>query len=382
MRRTFTALMFLAVGGLAFAAQAADHSRGNSNWQYYSANQNSYKISDEDEAAEAQAQSSGVVNAAGTAPTTRQEKNALFTSAGSIVGNDIAQASYFSGGGSCGCQSSCNSCNSCVSNCCDCDCAVNSFRLEWLGWFTRGRNTPPLVTTSNAQDGGVLGAPSTDILYGADPIGTNLRNGGRLTLSHLFDDGITSGTMRFWGIEDGSTTFAANSSQFPVLAIPFFNVTLGQNDAYLVASPNVTDPGSVRVTSKNDLIGADAWVSRYLYNDCSGSLQVLGGYQFARFDDTLQISSDSVVAGPNSGGLPVGSTLSTFDSFRTQNEFHGASSGLLVRSYRGLITLEGLAKVAAGNMRQTVITSGSSTITPFGGSDTTSAGMPFDLSLE
>src|SRR5262245_860546 len=197
MRRTITTLMFLAVGGLAFAAHAADHSRGTSNWQYYAAGQNSYRISDDDEAqAPASAGPQAVVaQAVGQQQRASQEQNALYVADNASVGSGIMPTSFLDGGGGCGCNNNCG-CGSggCGGGCWD-DCSCHAFRFEYLGWFTRARNVPPLVTTSPAgtvrTDAGVLGLPTTTTLYGNDPIGTNLRNGGRITYSHLFNDGIT-----------------------------------------------------------------------------------------------------------------------------------------------------------------------------------------------
>ena len=49
-------------------------------------------------------------------------------------------------------------------------------------------------------------------------------------------------------------------------------------------------------------------------------------------------------------------------------------SNVIARSYRGAITLEGLFKMALGNMRQSVIVNGNTTVTPAGSVPTTSAG--------
>src|SRR5262249_681911 len=118
----------------------------------------------------------------------------------------------------------------------------------------------------------------------------------------------------------------------------------------------------IRVLSKNDLIGADAWLRRNLRSDCCGSIDILGGYQFTRLDDTLQISSTQTSISTAPGALPPGSVVNIFDSFRTQNEFHGGTLGLLARSYRGPVTLEALAKFGLGNMHQSVIIAGNTTV--------------------
>jgi hypothetical protein len=377
MRRTITTLMLLAVGGLANATRAAD----SGNWNYYSAGQSHYKISDEEEGASS-AETSNVSTAGGKAQTAGQEKNALYVTEKAKSAGELLQTNYFAP--ACGCQDACgcnnncgNGCNSCLSDCC-CDCTCDGFRMEWLGWFSRGRNTPPLVTTSpdntpvisnGVPTAGVLPPPpgfDSSVLYGADPIGTNLRNGGRLTYTHLFNDGITSGTFRFWGIEDGSATFATNQTQHMIIGLPFNDPGLNPPNlipnAYLAAHPAVTDSGSVRVLSKNDMIGADAWVSRNWYGDGYSSIDVLGGYQFARLDDSIAIATNSHTVAAPPGGITPNATISTFDSFRTQNEFHGASLGVLAKAYRGPVTLEGLFKLAAGNQRERVTVAGNSTI--------------------
>lgn len=392
MRRTITTLMFLAAGGFAMIANAAETNRGSSNWQYYAAGENGYRISDDgDEEAAPAAAESAVKQATSTAPAAssqpaRAEKNALYVpELSGTVGTGIAPTNYLSGGSSCGCGPSACGCgqspcgcggNSCLSDC-YCDCSTTSVRFEYLMWFSRGRNTPPLVTTSPVgtarADAGVIGLGTTTTLYGNDPIGTDIRNGGRISFSHLFADNITSADVRFWGVEDSSETFTAAGT--PIIGRPFFNVGLGQQDAFLVAFPGVTSPGSIRVVSKNDLIGADAYLRRNLWDNGCGSLDILGGYQFSRLDDSLAIGSTSTSIDPQAA-LPIGSQISVFDSFRTQNEFHGASAGILARSYRGQFTIEALAKIAIGNMRERVSIDGNTNVTtPGGGSTTTQGGL-------
>jgi len=366
MRRTITTLMFLAVSGLAYAAQA-------DNWQYYAtAGTNSYRISDDDDS------QSSVANAGGQVQATGQPQNALYV-ADTSAGSGVAQASFFDNGccndcgcNNCGCNNGgCGNNSCCLSDCCDCDCTMNMFRLEWLGWFTRARNAVPLVTTSNGADLAVIGNPTTVVRFGSDPIGTNLRNGGRVTFSRLMGDGQTTLTGRFWGIEDGSQTFFTNSNRFPVIGIPFFNAALGQEDAFLVAFPGLTSPGQIRVTAKNDLIGADVWGTRNWFNDGAASVDILAGYQFTRLDDSIRLNSlSTAVAGPLAG-----STIGILDSFRTRNQFHGGTLGVLARSYRGPITLEGLFKMGLGNMNQQVLVNGSTTTTTGGVATTTAGGI-------
>jgi hypothetical protein len=345
--------MILAISGLAIAARAADNG-GNAAWQYYAAAGSSYRISDDDDGATS---SGGVANAGGAAAAAGgTAQNALYV-ANSGLSGDIAQTSFFDSGG--GCCNGCG-CNNC--NCCRCDCSTTMARLEWLGWFSRSRNTPPLVTTSPpgtpAATAGVIGF-NTRILYGDDPIGENLRNGGRLTLSKLLGDGQTTGTLRFWGIEDGSETFFVSSATNPIIGVPFHALqgVVNQEAAFRIAFPGEADPGQVRVSSKNDAIGLDAWASRSWIDDGMCTVDLLLGYQFARLDDSVALSTLST-SQALSTGFPVGSEFGFFDFFGAKNEFHGASLGFNARSYKGAITLEGLFKLGLGNMRQTVTVAG------------------------
>ena len=79
--------------------------------------------------------------------------------------------------------------------------------------------------------------------------------------------------------------------------------------------------------SKNDLIGADAWISRNWYNDGCSSIDILGGYQFTRLDDSVVINSLSTSLDP-AALVPIGTAINLVDSFRTRNEFHGGSLGV------------------------------------------------------
>ncbi len=375
MRRMIASMMFLALGGLWTATPAAEPASGDYSGYYSSSGATgaaSITISDEEDSGAAT--SSADLSAARVEAQSRAEQNALYVDGGA-EGYGHEQVGYYSGGGgNCGCSTGCGDCGSgnwASGNACDC--VVNSFRFELLTWFTRGRNTPPLVTTGTQASEGVLGDPDTSILFGGDSaIEDGLRAGARLTFSHLFNDGRTYGDVRFWGLEDGSDTFGRTSGGDPVLAVPFFNALLGVNDSFLVAFPGVSAPGSVSVRSKNDIIAADAWLRRTWYDDCCDRVDLLAGYMFTRLDDSLSINTEVLsVGGPVP---PAGTVLSTSDSFRTQNEFHGAQVGFLAEAYRGNWSVELLGKIAIGDMRQAVIINGSTTTTQPGGPAVASTG--------
>jgi len=227
-------------------------------------------------------------------------------------------------------------------------------RLEYLMWWSRGRNTPPLVTTSPQDtprdEAGVLGFAATTVLYGDESIGEDFRSGGRLSASYMFEDCLWV-EARLWGLEDSSETFLAVSDGNPILARPFFNVVLGQEDSLLVAFPGVTTDGRIAIQAKNDLFGAEASLRETWSVDCGARIDVLAGYQFTRLVDSLAISNRQTSIDPN-GTVPVGTVIENFDAFVAQNEFHGGQLGL-AGEYQGRCwSLELLGKVALGAMHE------------------------------
>jgi len=244
-------------------------------------------------------------------------------------------------------------------------CNLWDARVEWLLWFSRGRNVPPLVTVTRST--GV----ATE--YPSDPVGMNLRNGARFTLGYLLPQSSTWLEGRFWGLENGSETFAVSSGGLPILSQPILNATTGLRTD-LVAAPGFGS-GNISVLSRNNLFGADAWLRRVTWDDGYHRFALLAGYQYSRMDDSIVIRrSTTTVAGNPSP--PAGITVDFQDTFRTQNQFNGASLGLVTGIRKRVFSLEVLGKVGLGNMRELVAISGNSTVTAPSGA-TSTAGVGF-----
>ena len=252
------------------------------------------------------------------------------------------------------------SCKDAGCGCCDggtgCYCNTGYARVEYLMWWSHGRRTPPLVSTSPTgtprADAGVLDDPDTTVLFGGD-YGEGLRNGGRVTVGRsLGQTGEFSLNGRFFALEDSSDGFfAASATGDPILARPFYNALLGQQDALLVAYPGVSADGSIGIQTHNDVLGADVYLRNIFWWDECKRIDFLVGYQFTRIDDSVAIASDFTSVDPLSNN-PVGTTFSVTDSFRMQNEFHGGQIGVITEWQRGRAWFELLTKVAIGNMRQ------------------------------
>jgi hypothetical protein len=243
------------------------------------------------------------------------------------------------------------------------ECHTWNARAEYLVWFSRGRKTPVLVETF----AGIQGDDVTQVrpIYGNEPIGENARSGLRLTLGRLLADGQTTVEGRFWGLEDSTERFGAVSSRTPRFGRPIFDVTRGEEVTVVFAAPGEAR-GTIDILSKNDMLGADAWLRRTVWNDGYCRFDLLAGYQFARFDDSIAIRSSSIALPGNTRNQPVGVLFEFEDSFRTQNEFHGVSLGFATEHRRKYWSIELLGKVGLGSMREAVVIDGQSSAS-FGG---------------
>lgn len=234
---------------------------------------------------------------------------------------------------------------------------------EYFLWWGKGSNTPALVTTSPDgtafPDIGRLDGPGVRVIAGNELLGKDVQSGGRLTFGVWLDPFHNVGVGgKVYGLEgdDTNRTFGFSDGSGgpgnPILARPFFNALLGVQDAFPIAFPGVA-AGSVNVSSGNTMIAAESYLRIMLEREQNHRIDLIAGYHFMRFDDRLSITSNSV----NNGFA-----FDVADRFSTENEFHGGQLGLQGEMMRGRWSLNGLAKVSYGNVRQEVSIDGSTTV--------------------
>jgi hypothetical protein len=224
---------------------------------------------------------------------------------------------------------------------------------EFLLWWTKGSYTPALVTTSPTgtpqANAGVL--PGAEVLFGASHLGDEDQAGGRVTLGLWLDpDHNVSLVGRVYGLGGASDRFEDESDGAPILARPFRNALIDQNDALLVAFPGVS-AGTIDASLVNNFYAAETYFQIMVESSQNRRVDAIAGYQFARLDDWLDIRSVSDVGA-------LGTTVDIRDRFSTQNEFHGGLLGLRGQMMRGCWSLDALAKVAIGTTRQRVTIDG------------------------
>lgn len=201
---------------------------------------------------------------------------------------------------------------------------------EWLYWKSSGQNIPPLVSTAPAgtprATAGVLGNPSTTVLYGGEKINDEWRNGFRLNAGMWLDECQRFGIEgNFLFLQPNRENYAIGSDGTQIITRPFFNALRGANDTQLVSFPGVL-AGSVSVDSKTNFIGGGVNFVKNLCCDPCGRLDLLVGYRYLNLRDDIVIrESLTALAGSN---VAPGTRFLIEDRFKTNNDFHGPVVGL------------------------------------------------------
>lgn len=268
-----------------------------------------------------------------------------------------------------------DTCDSCGVAGCNMGCVVPCDRwasFDYLLWWRKGQSFPPLATTSPAGtaqgDAGVL--PGATVLFGNESYGEEARPGGRVTLGSWLNDCRTCGVEgRFFALSEGRIDFAANSTDFPILARPFRDPVTMTQEATLLAFPGFTGPGNVNITSNSNVLGGDFLYRCQLGQSITTKLDFVAGYQFSRIDEDFNINS--FTSAINVPGIDAGTTFTTAERFYARNEFHAGQIGLAAQYENCNWKVDLLAKIGFGNMRQAVTINGQTTIVTPGPASTT-----------
>jgi hypothetical protein len=256
-------------------------------------------------------------------------------------------------------------------------------QAEYLLWWTKGYHLPPLITTAPAtvpEDvRGTLGVDGTAVLFGDSNTGTGPRSGGRFTAGWFLDPcGTCAVEGGYFFLGRKNNNFLIDSSQFPVLARPFFNVNIGAPDRELTASPG-TSPGdffklrgSIAVNNFTDLEGAELDVRRCLCSGCDWRVGVLAGFRYLHLHEGLGIA-ETVTSAKAVPGFPIfdpGNQIVVSDNFRTRNRFYGGQLGVDGEIGRGRWSVTGRFQLGLGVTHESVDIAGSQVVTTLAGQRT------------
>ncbi len=258
--------------------------------------------------------------------------------------------------------------------------------LESLIWWTSKTDTPVLASTSPAgvasTQAGVLGN-NTQVLFGGDEIFGDATAGFRVRGGHFFNECDGGGiTAEFFLLGSRGHDFHASSDGDTVIARPFFNTNINQQDSQLISSPGQYR-GSLDINAETRMysVGGFLWGELYLDRDCGCScgegcdgggctafdtchrrnpdetqIGIKFGPRFSHLDDTILVDENTVNL--NSGG-----NFRILDSFKTENSFLGGELGLRARRVRGKFDMELGLQLAIGGTHQELDVGGSTTHT-------------------
>lgn len=258
-------------------------------------------------------------------------------------------------------------------DCCWYDPGHRSWYLkgEYLLWWTKGYDVPPLVTTSPFNDRfnnfGFLGVPGTQVLSD-DSVERGALSGGRFTVGywlHCEDAVEVSGFF----LSPGNESALFRGNQFPILARPFFSLNRnGGPFSQVVNNPGQLS-GDIAIDSSMDFWGLEA---NYRCNACckdfapcgSGSVRgyrvdLLAGGRYLNLEEGLTIRED--ILGLPTNDVPAfrNQQITVTDSFNTTNRFYGGQVGVDAEWRHGRWSLGTRAKLALGVTQQVIDINGS-----------------------
>jgi hypothetical protein len=227
------------------------------------------------------------------------------------------------------------------------------FRGDYLLWFTRNDNAPPLLTRGLATSPrpGALDQPFTKV-QGGGRIDFKERHGGRFGVgSWLAPESGLAVEADYLFLSGRDVGGARQSPGTPVLARPFFNVLTGQEDSSLVSYPGLLT-GGIEISNSSRLQGAEANLLKGLYHTGHARVECLAGFRWLHLDEELIIQERSDVIDPT---FPLfGTRFGVSDEFEADNHFFGGQVGLREELTWKRFRLRLVQKVAFGVTRQTI----------------------------
>jgi hypothetical protein len=223
---------------------------------------------------------------------------------------------------------------------------------EYLLWWTRAQNTPPLLTTSSPAFNGILGQGDTRVIYGGQAATNTLHNGGRFSATYWLND-LWAIDGNVWFLARNSGGFAADTNQFPLLARPFVNANTGANFSQLVAAPGLAT-GSAQINNETSLWGNEVNFRRAILCYPCARVDALIGFRNMNLNEEINIT-ERFTRTPNSNtgiGVPTVTSGVVQDRFRTENQFYGVNLGLAAELRRSWWYLAGRVGVGLGTVNQ------------------------------
>jgi hypothetical protein len=233
-----------------------------------------------------------------------------------------------------------------------------SLGAEYLIWWLRRGQAPPILTTGPDASQGVLGQPGTRVVFGDGRLETRHDDrfiGARVSVDWLNADRSFGLEGRAFFLERDSTYFTLKHRPTPLLALPYTDARTGRPASEIVAGP---DPargalnGGFVGYSRIELFGQEANAVVPLLDDEAWTVDLLAGARFLQMRDRFHQTATSFV-------LPEQSDLfGVKDNFRIHNAFYGGQLGARLERRFGRLAVQSRFTAALGADDQLIRTFG------------------------
>jgi hypothetical protein len=261
---------------------------------------------------------------------------------------------------------------------------------EYLRWKVKDAPVPfPLLTTGTT---GILGDPTTQVLYGGGSEGLGQLNGLRVSAGMWCNADTSLGVeVSGFALQRGGESFAAASDAngSPLLARPLVTAA-GGNAVLPIATPN-NGNGSFYASATSRLYGAEINLDTAAGHGDRYALDLLWGFRYLNLTERLELQSTSttlftstfsplyVPVFPgidfNTTTIGPGASTSLLDEISARNRIYAPQVGARLSWYYGVMTLGLSGKVGLGWNNQTVEVSGRNTTSSPGGTTTTNLNL-------
>ena len=192
------------------------------------------------------------------------------------------------------------------------------------------------------------------VILGGEKFKNDWRSGGQFALGFWFDESHCFGTEAiyfFLPTKSTSRTVQTNAEGFPLLTIPFFDVTIpGENFTFLSFPGFITGSATLKVI--NHMQGVELNALMPFSCGCGFDLSFLAGLRYWNFFEKLQFSTSSLII-----DTPT-AVFITEDKFYAQNNFYGGQVGLELNYTCNCFFFNFKGKVALGTMCEDAIIKG------------------------
>jgi hypothetical protein len=259
-------------------------------------------------------------------------------------------------------------------------------RGEYLLWRTDGGRLPPLITTSPVgtpvADAGVVGLPTTGVLFGDDKYLDDLRSGFRVGAGTWLNFERTFGVEAnyfYLGSVNGGFVAAAGPGGPIVASSPFIDATTEAASRVLISYPGVVSGSTSVDYSSRHLYGFDVLARQQVAGGAGWRLDGLAGFRYVNYEEVLQVRKVIVPDPPGPASPVPGTRITRDDDWETENHFVGLALGADGEWSFGFWTVSARPQVAVGQAYTRVNRGGLTTISVPGAATLVFPGGTYNL---